>query len=97
MLPRFESGAKSEGGVGSLLEHSGVIAENVVRFLSVWSLVSFSAKSKSHRVALEEEVECRKRRIAVTEVEVARLMAAQQQTTTLLAYINKNCMSSILR
>ena len=89
MLPRVESGAKSEGGVGSLLEHSDVIAENVVRFLGVRSLVSFSATSKSHRVAMEEEVERRKRRIAATEVEVARLMAAQQQTATLSAYINK--------
>jgi hypothetical protein len=71
MLLRFESGAKSECGVGSLLEHSGVIAANVVRFLGVWSLVSFSAKSKSHRVVLEREVECRKSRIAVTKVEVA--------------------------
>ena len=89
MLPRVESGAKSEGGVGSLLEHSDVIAENVVRFLGVRSLVSFGATSKSHRVAMEEEVERRKRRIAATEVEVARLMAAQQQTATLSAYINK--------
>ena len=97
MLPRVESGAKSEGGVGSLLEHSDVIAENVVRFLGVRSLVSFGATSKSHRVAMEEEVERRKRRIAATEVEVARLMAAQQQTATLSAYINKNWVSSILR
>jgi hypothetical protein len=65
----------------------GAIVENVLVFLGVRSLVAFGATSVSHRIAMKREIEYRKVRIADAEIEVARLMSAQHQSSTLSSYI----------
>jgi hypothetical protein len=92
-----ESSAKKAVGVKPIdpppdpnpFDNFDVIVENVLRFLGVRSLVAFGATSKSHRIAMTGEVEYRKKVISDTEIEVARLMSAQRQSSTLSSYIHK--------
>jgi hypothetical protein len=74
-----ESSAKAAGVIGvpfkppyypNYFKNFDVIAKNVLRFLGVRGLVYFGATSKSHRIAMEREVKCRKKNIAETEIEV---------------------------
>ena len=96
-----ESSAKKAAGVRPFepppfpnpFDNSNVIAENVLRFLGVRSLVAFGATSKSHRIAMTGEVEYRKKVIADTEIEVARLMSAQRQSSTCRRTSTKNSKS----
>jgi hypothetical protein len=81
--------ASEAARVHNYFDDSDVVATNVLRFLGVRSLVNFGATGKSNRIAMLVEIERRKKHIADTEIEVARLMSDQHQSPILSAYIRK--------